>query len=68
LQLFLAHPEVKKSKLVLVYFKSKTYDEESKDAIENLSAFMEGKQTRTPQAARLTGNIDHRPMPAESKT
>jgi len=48
LQLFLAHPNVKTCKMVLVYFKSKAFDEESKSAIEDLVAFMEGKKQNQP--------------------
>ena len=62
LQLFLAHPQVKTCKLVLVYFRSKAFDAESKDAIENLCAYMEGKQVATQKApdGRIAGHIEQR--------
>ena len=47
--------------MVLVYFKSKAYGEESASAIEDLVAFMEGKKMNQPQQPRFTGQIDHRP-------
>ena len=49
--------------MVLVYFKSKAFDEESKSAIEDLVAFMEGKKANQPQQPRFNAQIDHRPEP-----
>ncbi len=43
---FLAHPLVNASPLVPVYFKSKAVGNESKEAIENLTAYLSG-QTNT---------------------
>ena len=48
LQLFLAHPQVKTCKMVLVYFKSKAFGDGSDAAIEDLVAFMEGKKVNQP--------------------
>ena len=42
LQVFLAHPLVKTCPLVPVYFRSKAMDNNSKEAIQNLIAYMNG--------------------------
>jgi hypothetical protein len=55
LNTFLAHPLIKGSKLVPVYFKSRQTGEGSADAIEQLVLFMNGNATtagRSPMIAK----------------
>ena len=60
MQVFLAHPLVKTCPLVPVYFKSKAQNEESKAALQNLIAYMNGQPIIKQPAGRFTASIEHR--------